>query len=390
MKTFEQTWRWFGPDDPVTLTDIHQAGATGIVTALHHIPNGEIWSAEEIKQRLTIIEAAGFSWSVVESVPVHEAIKLQLPGFEKYLDNYCRTLQNLGEQGIHTVCYNFMPVIDWTRTSLQHRNPDGSISLHFDPVACLAFELFILKREEACDRYPGHLVDQAQQYYQSLDKNQLAELERGILAGLPGAEESYSLDRFRAALNAYKELDDRIYRSHLATFLKRIVPVAEQAGIRMAIHPDDPPMPLFGLPRIVSTHEDLKTILQLVNSPANGITFCTGSLGSRRDNHLPNMTQELAGRINFVHLRNVHHTSEGCFTEVNHLAGDIDIYSIMKSLIIHQHETNRRIPMRPDHGLRILDDLKKDTNPGYPAIGRLKGLAEIRGMGTAIEKGLGY
>lgn len=388
MKTFEQTWRWYGPDDAVSLRDIRQAGAEGIVTALHHIPNGETWLVGDIMARKDLIESAGLRWSVVESVPVHEAIKRQSPGFERYIDTYRETIRNLGQCGIKTICYNFMPVIDWTRTNLAFETGDGSRTLRFEMAACIAYDLFVLGRDSVTQEYSAARVQDAEAYFASLTDDAVLVLEQCILAGLPGSEESYSRSRFVETLAAYADISREQYRKHLVDFLENIVPEAENSGVRMAVHPDDPPVPLFGLPRILSTLDDFKWLTSRVESPASGLTLCTGSLGARTDNDLAVMARELVNRIHFVHLRNVRCDGDGNFTETGHLDGDIDLYRVMKPLMAHQLKTGRRIPARPDHGLQILDDLNRKTNPGYTAIGRLKGMAEIRGMGTAIERQL--
>jgi len=382
LKTFEQTWRWYGPNDPISLTDIRQAGATGIVTALHHIPSGEVWPISEIEKRKQTIEIKQLKWSVVESVPVHEDIKLHKDKYKKYIDNYKLTLKHLGQSGINTVCYNFMPILDWIRTQLNQKNADGSETLSFNWIQFIAFDLFILKRNT--NDYSDYQIKQAKNYFHSLTTNQKKELENTVLLRLPGLEVKYSLSDFKQALSWYQNITPEVYREHLTTFLEKIIPVAVENGVRMAIHPDDPPFQLFGLPHIVSTESDIDKIMKAVDSPANGLTFCTGSLGVSKTNDLVKLSKKLAGRINFVHLRNIKRTDQ-TFQETYHLDGDLDMYNIIKNLIEYQSKSNRKIPLRADHGLRILDDFKKNTYPGYNAIGRLRGLAELRGMATAIE-----
>ncbi len=384
MKKFEQTWRWFGPGDPISLSHIAQAGASGVVTALHHVPNGEIWTKQEIQERKLIVEKAGLKWSVVESLPVSEEIKQQTGGWKTHLKNYKMSIRNLSECGIPTVTYNFMPVLDWSRTDLKYRFEDGSTGLRFDPISLAVFDLYILKRKEARHAYTSGQLSKARQKWDGMSRHEQERLVKNILAGLPGSEEGYSLDQFQIALDSYRNIDKSRFRTHLKFFLEEIIPVAEEVKIKMAIHPDDPPYSVLGLPRIASTLEDMITILNMVQNRSHGVCFCAGSFGSRPDNNLTEMVQKMAGRIHFLHLRSVEIDEDGGFYEANHLEGNANMYEIMKVMLKEQQGRDQAIPMRPDHGHKMLDDLGKMTNPGYSAIGRLRGLAELRGLEWGI------
>lgn len=393
--TFEQTWRWFGPNDPISLAEIKQTGATGIVCALHQIPVGEVWSIDEILKRKKIIEDAGLKWSVVESVPVHENIKKGKNNYAQLIENYKQTIINLGKCEIDTVCYNFMPILDWSRTNLNVTYKDGSITTKFEAKAFAAFDLFILERESAEKDYSEDQIRQAKEYFLSLTDEQKSNLQNTVLLGLPGSLQSYTLNEFRLVLKEYNSVSESQLRENLYSFIKEIVPIAEQSGIYLVIHADDPPWPLLGLPRIVSNKNDVELIYNAYNSPHNGLTLCTGSFGADKCNDVVDITKSFGDRINFIHLRNVWRNEEKDFMEENHLEGDIDLYEVMKALIIEQSNRVKarrkdfRLPFRPDHGHLMIPDMKrKGIYPGYSLFGRMRGLAELRGMEIAIRREL--
>lgn len=389
-----ESWRWFGPSDPVTLAEIRQTGATDIVSALHGIPIGEAWSRAAIQAHKALIEAhddsmSPLQWTVVESIPVHEDIKLAAPGHEKYVDSWIETLQNLAAEGIKTICYNFMPVIDWTRTDLKHRLPSGAYTLRFDQDEFAAFDLLILRRAKAPDDYTQQEAERAERIFKSMTSEEKADLTGTIIAGLPGKmTEAYSLDDFRKVLSRYECMDHAGLRKNLFAFLAKVLPHAEMAGVKLAIHPDDPPWDMFGLPRIICTSDDLDLLFDELSSAANGMTLCVGTYGSRPDNDLPQMALDFASRIHFAHLRGVSRdpNEQRSFTEASHLDSDTDIVSVICNLLQNEKSLHREIFIRPDHGHQMMGDVGRAINPGYSAIGRMKGLAEIRGVIKALSE----
>jgi mannonate dehydratase len=380
-----QSWRWYGPNDPVALQDIKQAGAEGIVTALHQVAHGEIWPLEEILKRKQFIEKAGLKWVVVESVPIHEEIKTNGKNCQLYLSNYRQTLQNLAECGLQTVCYNFMPLLDWTRTKLDYMLPNGAKALYFNWVDLAIFDLFILKRENAEADYPQIIIQQVQTRYNSMTEAEIQLLQENILMGVP-TEGGVTIDQLTESIEVYKRIGFDGLRKNLAYFLQSIMDTCQQLNIKMTIHPDDPPYSILGLPRIASSKEDLLHIIETVNHPFNGICLCTGSLGANANNDPVEILKAVGHRVYFAHLRNVKKDKDGNFYESDHLSGDVDMYGVMKELVDINKRRETPIPFRPDHGHQMLDDLHKFTNPGYSAIGRLKGLAELRGLELGIEK----
>jgi len=383
----EQTWRWFGPEDPVSLQDVKQTGATGVVTALHHVPHGEVWTVEEINKRKAIVEKMGLTWSVVESITVHESIKTHTGNYKGYIEKYKTSIRNVAACGIPVITYNFMPVNDWTRTSLNHPMTDGSLALYFNWVDLAVFDIYILKRRNAETSYAATILQEAEKRFKNYTASALEALAGVVMFGIPGEKKITAGDMLKK-LESYTNINHNALQENLCYFLQEISPVAEACGVKLAIHPDDPPFPILGLPRIVSSMSDFDYLLQKVDSPANGVCFCTGSLGASAANDLPKMAKAIGERIHFVHLRNVTKDAQGNFFEADHLGGDNDMFAVMKELLLIQQQHQKSLPFRPDHGHQMLDDLNKVTNPGYSAIGRLRGLAELRGLEMGILRSM--
>ncbi|WP_438751242.1 mannonate dehydratase [Pararhizobium sp. O133] len=387
-----ESWRWFGPQDSVTLSDARQAGAHGVVTALHHIYDGRIWTPDDVAERMALVRKAGMTWAVCESIPINSAIKRRDGEWRRYLDAWKQSLANLGKGGVPVVCYNFMPVVDWTRTNLMYPTEAGGYALRFDMIDFVAYDVFVLKRRAAEESYDPDVIETARQRLAGMSEAEILTLEKNIIAGLPGGEDSHTREKIRAEIASFDDTSPADMRSNLIEFLKEVVPVAAENGVRLAVHPDDPPFSLFGLPRVVSTEEDVQTLLSAVDEPANGITLCAGSYGSRAGNDVVAMARRFADRIHFAHLRNVAKEPDGSFIESEHLGGDVNMVSLISVLRAEERRRIRAgradsvIPMRPDHGHLLIDDQKKKVNPGYSCIGRLKGLAELRGVIAAVDQ----